>query len=97
MTAVAGPELAPPAVARDRTVVRLRRIEGQVRGLQRMLDAHRSGIDVLTQIAAVHAALDKVALAVLAEETDRCLTAPDERAASARREELLTAIARMRY
>src|SRR5215213_2896886 len=44
---------------------RLRRIEGQVRGIEKMVDEDRYCIDVLTQISAVQAALDKVALGLL--------------------------------
>lgn len=46
-------------------VTRLRRIEGQVRGIQRMVDAGAPCIDVLTQIAAARAALDAVGMMVL--------------------------------
>lgn len=46
--------------------VRLSRIEGQVRGIGRMIDEDRSCIDVATQIQAIHAALDQVGLALLA-------------------------------
>ncbi len=51
--------------ARLGDVDRLARIEGQVRGITRMVDGDRHCIDVLTQISAVHAALDKVALGLL--------------------------------
>ena len=44
---------------------RLRRIEGQIRGVQKMVDEDRYCIDVLTQISAAQAALDKVALGLL--------------------------------
>ena len=44
---------------------RLRRIEGQVRGVERMVEEDRYCIDVLTQISAIQAALDKVALGLL--------------------------------
>jgi CsoR family transcriptional regulator, copper-sensing transcriptional repressor len=52
-------------VSKDRLLDRLARIEGQVRGITRMVDGDRHCIDVLTQISAVHAALDKVALGLL--------------------------------
>ncbi len=52
---------------------RLRRIEGQIRGLQRMIDEGRYCIDVLTQISATRAALESVALLLLREHTERCL------------------------
>jgi CsoR family transcriptional regulator, copper-sensing transcriptional repressor len=45
---------------------RLSRIEGQVRGIGRMIDQDRSCLEVATQIQAIHAALDQVGLALLA-------------------------------
>ena len=53
------------SATKDQLLTRLRRIEGQVGGLQRMVDEDRYCIDVLTQISAVQAALDKVALGLL--------------------------------
>ena len=53
---------------------RLRRIEGQVRGLQAMVDEDRYCIDVLTQVSAVRAALESVALLLLADHTEHCVT-----------------------
>ncbi len=53
---------------------RLRRVEGQVRGLQKMVDQDRYCIDVLTQVGAVKAALDGVALLLLADHTEHCVT-----------------------
>lgn len=52
---------------------RLRRIEGQVRGLQRMVEEDRYCIDVLTQVSAVKAALDAVALVLLRDHTGHCV------------------------
>jgi DNA-binding FrmR family transcriptional regulator len=52
---------------------RLSRIEGQVRGLQRMVGEEAYCIDVLTQIAAVTRALDGVALKLLENHTDHCV------------------------
>ena len=52
---------------------RLARIEGQVRGIARMVDEDRYCIDVLTQINAVRAALDKVALGLLDGHARHCL------------------------
>lgn len=53
---------------------RLRRIEGQVRGIERMVDEDRYCIDVLTQVNAVRAALESVALQLLADHTEHCVT-----------------------
>jgi len=52
---------------------RLRRIEGQIRGVQKMVDDDRYCIDVLTQVAAVKAALDAVALLLLEDHTEHCV------------------------
>ncbi|MFV9511126.1 metal-sensitive transcriptional regulator [Tepidibacillus sp. LV47] len=52
---------------------RLKRIEGQVRGIQKMVEDKRYCVDILTQIAAVRAALDKVGLAVLEKHTHGCV------------------------
>jgi CsoR family transcriptional regulator, copper-sensing transcriptional repressor len=52
---------------------RLARVEGQVRGLQRMVDEEAYCIDVLTQLAAVQRALDGVARKVLADHTSHCV------------------------
>ena len=52
---------------------RLRRIEGQVRGLHRMVEEDAYCIDVLTQISAVERALDGVALKLLSDHTDHCV------------------------
>ena len=53
---------------------RLRRIGGQVRGIQRMVDEDRYCIDVLTQVNATRAALESVALQLLADHTEHCVT-----------------------
>ena len=52
---------------------RLRRIEGQVRGLQRMVDDEAYCIDVLTQISAATRALESVALELLGDHLDHCV------------------------
>ena len=53
------------SATKDQLLKRLHRIEGQVRGVERMVEEDRYCIDVLTQISAVQAALDKVALGLL--------------------------------
>ncbi len=52
---------------------RLKRIEGQVRGVQRMLEEERYCVDVLVQLAAIRAGIDKVGLAVIEGHTRGCL------------------------
>lgn len=62
------------SITKDDYQARLRRIEGQVRGLQRMIDADAYCIDVLTQIASVNRALQSVALGLLDEHVRHCVT-----------------------
>ena len=52
---------------------RLKRIEGQIRGVQKMVEDDRYCIDVLTQVGAVKAALDAVALLLLQDHTEHCV------------------------
>jgi DNA-binding FrmR family transcriptional regulator len=52
---------------------RLRRIEGQVRGLQRMVEEEKYCVEILTQIASIVSASEKVALILLADHVEHCL------------------------
>jgi DNA-binding FrmR family transcriptional regulator len=61
------------SATKDQLLTRLRRLEGQVRGIQKMVDEDRYCIDVLTQISAVQAALDKVALGLLDDHAHHCI------------------------
>ena len=75
---------------------RLARIEGQVRGVSRMVDDDRYCIDVLTQISAVQAALDKVALGLLDDHAQKCVIgAKDPELQAERTEELMGAVGRL--
>jgi len=65
-------------LAKDDYRTRLRRVEGQVRGLQRMIDDDEYCIDVLTQIAAVTKALQGVGLGLLDEHVRHCVRAAAE-------------------
>lgn len=60
--------------SRKTTTLRLRRIEGQVRGIARMIEEDKYCIDVLTQISAVNSALRSVALNLLDEHLNHCVT-----------------------
>ena len=79
-------------------VKRLHRIEGQVRGIERMVEDDRYCIDVLTQIAAVSTALESVALRLLDDHVKHCvagaLTSGDEAEAGRKAAELLEAVQR---
>ncbi len=71
------PHHATPGVhEHDRTdlLTRLKRIEGQVRGVQRMLEENRYCIDVLTQISAIHESLRKVSELLLRDHLEHCVT-----------------------
>ncbi|HEY7459718.1 MAG TPA: metal-sensitive transcriptional regulator [Xanthobacteraceae bacterium] len=59
--------------AKGSVLKRLRRIEGQVRGISRMVERDRYCIDVVTQIAAVRAALRRAEEEILADHVDHCV------------------------
>jgi DNA-binding FrmR family transcriptional regulator len=83
---------------KDALVKRLHRIEGQVRGLERMVEEDRYCIDVLTQISAVTTALESLALRILDDHVQHCVTdalaSGDEAAAQEKSRELLAAVQR---
>jgi len=76
-------------------LTRLRRIEGQVRGIQGMVEDDRYCIDVLTQISAVQAALDKVALGLLDEHARHCVMGADGAEQVDKTDELMAAVGRL--
>ena len=79
-------------------IKRLHRIEGQVRGVERMVEQDRYCIDVITQIAAINTALESLAFKILDEHVRHCVAGalssgdPDE--AARKSEELLSAVQR---
>ena len=83
---------------KDALVKRLHRIEGQVRGVEKMVEDDRYCIDVLTQIAAVNTALESLAFKILDEHVRHCvagaLASGDEADAQTKTEELLEAVQR---
>ena len=78
----AGMNAAPDPVAathgysahKENYAKRLRRVEGQVRGIAKMIDEDKYCIDILTQISAVNSALQSVALGLLDEHLSHCVT-----------------------
>jgi len=80
---------------KDQLLKRLRRIEGQVRGVQGMVEDDRYCIDVLTQISAVQAALDKVALGLMDDHARHCVVGGPAERKEERTEELMAAVARL--
>jgi CsoR family transcriptional regulator, copper-sensing transcriptional repressor len=80
---------------KDAVLKRVRRIEGQVRGIERMVDGDRYCIDVVTQITAVQAALDKVALELLEDHAQHCVIGAKAAEQGERTEELMGAVKRL--
>ncbi len=83
---------------KEALVKRLHRIEGQVRGIERMVEDDRYCIDILTQISAVSTALDAVAFKILDDHVNHCvagaLSSGDGEDASIKTQELLEAVQR---
>ena len=83
---------------KDALVKRLHRIEGQVRGIERMVEDDRYCIDILTQLGAVSTALESLAVTILDDHVQHCvahaLASGDEKAAREKTDELLTAVRR---
>jgi DNA-binding FrmR family transcriptional regulator len=61
------------SATKQQLLTRLKRIEGQVRGVEGMVEDERYCIDVITQISAIQAALDKVALGLLDDHAQHCI------------------------
>jgi DNA-binding FrmR family transcriptional regulator len=80
---------------KDQLLKRLRRIEGQVRGVAGMVEDDRYCIDVLTQISAVQAALDKVALGLVDEHTRHCVMGAPGGERTEKTDELMAAVGRL--
>jgi DNA-binding FrmR family transcriptional regulator len=75
---------------------RLKRAEGQVRGIARMVEEDKYCIDVLTQVNAAQAALDKVAIELLRDHAKHCMAhITDEVEQTKKADELATAVGRM--
>jgi DNA-binding FrmR family transcriptional regulator len=83
---------------KEALVKRLHRIEGQVRGIERMVDDERYCIDILTQISAVNTALEALAFKILDDHVNHCVTgalaAGDPKVAEQKGQELLEAVQR---
>ena len=83
---------------KDALIKRLHRIEGQVRGIEKMIDEDRYCIDIITQISAITTALDAVAFKILDEHVNHCvagaLASGDKEVAAEKSRELLDAVHR---
>ena len=80
---------------KEQLLARLKRIEGQIRGIEGMVDDDRYCIDILTQISAAQAALDKVALGLLDDHAQHCVLGAGEDDRDAKTEELMAAVGRL--
>jgi DNA-binding FrmR family transcriptional regulator len=80
---------------KEKLLKRLARVEGQVRGVSKMVEEERYCIDVLTQIGAIQAALDKVALGLLDEHTRHCVVEADGAERVEKVDELMAAVGRL--
>jgi CsoR family transcriptional regulator, copper-sensing transcriptional repressor len=79
---------------KDKLAARLNRIEGQVRGISRMVVEDKYCIDILTQVNAVKAALDQVALLLLEDHVKGCVVEAVREGETDKVEELIGAVAR---
>ncbi len=90
---------APPTrgytATKDQLLARLKRIEGQIRGIEGMVEDDRYCIDILTQISAAQAALDKVALGLLDGHARTCVIGAEPRQREERTEEMMAAVGRL--
>ena len=80
---------------KDQLLARLARVEGQVRGVARMVDEDRYCIDVLTQLSAIQAALDQVALGLLDDHTRHCVMGSEGEQRVDRTDEMMAAVGRL--
>jgi DNA-binding FrmR family transcriptional regulator len=81
--------------SKEQLLKRLARIEGQVRGISKMVDDDRYCIDILTQISAIQAALDKVALGLLDGHAHTCVIGAEPEQQDERTEEMMAAVGRL--
>src|SRR5436189_5135704 len=81
--------------SKDQLLARLKRIEGQIRGIEGMVQDDRYCIDILTQISAAQAALDKVALGLLDGHAHTCVIGAEADQQSERTEEMMAAVGRL--
>jgi CsoR family transcriptional regulator, copper-sensing transcriptional repressor len=80
---------------KEELVNRLRRISGQVGGVERMVEEERYCIDILTQVGAIQAALDKVSLALLDDHARHCVVGATEANREEMTEEMMGAVGRL--
>ncbi len=81
--------------SKDELLRRLARVKGQVGGIERMVEDDRYCIDILTQIGAIQAALDKVALGLLDDHAHHCIIEAKDVDQHERTTELMSAVGRL--
>jgi CsoR family transcriptional regulator, copper-sensing transcriptional repressor len=80
---------------KEKVLNRLRRISGQVGGLERMVEDERYCIDILTQVSAAQAALDRVAVELLNDHARHCVVGATEENRDEMTEEMMGAVGRL--
>ena len=90
-----GPRMVGYQEDKEKLLKRLALVEGQVRGVSKMVEEERYCIDVLTQIGAIQAALNKVALGLLDEHTRHCVVEADGSERVEKVDELMAAVGRL--
>jgi DNA-binding FrmR family transcriptional regulator len=82
---------------KEQLLKRLKRAEGQVRGIARMVEEDKYCIDILTQVGAIQAALDKVALELVRDHSKHCMsdTTLSEEDRAVKADELVNAVGRL--
>ena len=95
MTTTEDGETRGYAGEKDALRKRLARIEGQVRGIAKMVEDDRYCIDVLTQISAVQKAIDAVALGLLDDHVRHCVVSSSGDARTEKMDELMAAVGRL--
>ena len=83
------------SAGKDALLKRLARVEGQVRGIAKMVDEERYCIDVLTQISAVQSAIESVALGLLDDHVRHCVLGSSDEQRAERMDELMAAVGRL--
>jgi DNA-binding FrmR family transcriptional regulator len=94
LAAMANKQTPGYRASKEELLTRLARVEGQVRGVTRMVEEDRYCIDVLTQIEAAEAALDKIALGLLDDHVRNCMRA-GKGASEEQVQELMGAVGRL--
>ena len=95
MTTTPAPHTHGYSADKDKLRKRLNRIEGQVRGIAKMVDEDRYCIDILTQISAAQKAFDAVALELLGDHVRHCVVGSAGETQAERTDELMAAVGRL--